>query len=164
MLTQKSKDAIISLFGKYLLPKLQEFIDMDQNQNENLWDEEYDYDSDADMVPAEEPETAYEEGNGGTKVRVAGWRVLSVIFLLLGVGGLFLGMLSQVLDLFMPVEMFFTIDGFAGLEGSLFNYVVAYVQNLMNNFSSFLEGGVAGILSNVVGLLSRGSPRRSSFP
>ena len=76
--------------GKYLLCKRQKenrsFIDMDRIQNENQWDDEDVSASNADMVPAEEPEEYYEEEYEEEPVRAAGWRVLAIIFMLLGVG------------------------------------------------------------------------------
>ena len=116
---------------------------MDLYQNQNQWGDEGYYGSISDMVPSEEPEA----------VRSAGWRVLAVLFMLLGVGGLFLGMLSKVVAAFTPVGAFTEYGGYAALEGSLAGYMIAYVKTLATQFSALFSGGMANILTNTVQLL-----------
>ena len=122
--------------GKYLLCKRQKenrsFIDMDRIQNENQWDDEDVSASNADMVPAEEPEEYYEEEYEEEPVRAAGWRVLAIIFMLLGVGGLFLGLLYKVVSAFTPVASFMAPGYPEALRGSLAGYAVGYVKFLVD--------------------------------
>lgn len=122
---------------------------MDQFGNEEYSEEIENQTDPSDMVASEEPE---EQTEAEPQPKVGGYRFLAVLFMLLGVGGLFLGMLGKVVSAFAPIGYFSQYG--ATLDGALAGYTIDYFTALSAaGIGTIFKHGAEAALTNIVDIL-----------